>query len=718
MLTVFPFRVTPWLCSNQPQTLRPGCRTIAAKEQFMRRLQRKGRDGIGRRSAFKVRACWPSLLVWIALVSPQVVAGQTQDIVDLSPEALKNVQVYSASMYMQSDREAPSSVTVITAEQIRQFGYRTLADALRSVRGFDITYDRNYAYVGVRGFSRPGGYNDQVLLLLNGHRLNDNVYSSAELGTEFPVDVDLIERIEIVRGPSSSLYGASAFLAVINVITKRPQSIGGLQLSGEMGGFGFYRGRTTIGGSYRGLDGLLSGTIYDSAGPALLYFPAFDNPATDYGIARNADRDTSRSLLGSFHFRHFKLDGTASTRQKGIPTASFGQVFNDRRGQTIDSSGHLILGYSRTTFLNATFTANVYFDRAIYHGVYVYPPLVGFESDVLNEDASRGDCFGTDVRLAKTRWRKHKALVGIDFRNNLRQDQTNYNLNPFQPVLDDQRSSREWAVYLQDEFTIAKGLILNAGVRHDQYPTFGGTTNPRLALIYSPRQRTTFKLLYGQAFRAPNNYELYFGDHLSMEPNPLLRPETIRTEEGIWEQDLGATFRFSASGFASQFTDLTQQQTDLNTGLLVFTNSESVQSRGLEVQLGGKTRSGIEGGVSYTLQKTEISSTDVRLADSPAQLGKANIVFPITHLKLAIGFELQYTDSRKTPAGGPLDGYALSNLTVSSREFAKGFRLAGSVYNIFGTSYSDPVGPEILGSAVRQNGREYRIQLTRTFHFQ
>jgi outer membrane receptor protein involved in Fe transport len=192
-----------------------------------------------------------------------------------------------------------------------------------------------------------------------------------------------------------------------------------------------------------------------------------------------------------------------------------------------------------------------------------------------------------------------------------------------------------------------------------------------------------------------------------MEPNPFLRPETIRTEEGIWEQ-----------GFANQITGLTRQQTDPNTGLLVFTNSESVQSRGLEMELGGKTRSGIEGGASYTLQRTEISSTDVRLEDSPAQLGKVNIVFPITRLKLAIAFELQYTASRKIPAGGQVDGYVLSNLTVSSREFAKGFRLSGSVYNIFNTSYGDPVGPEIVGSAVRQNGREYRIQLTRTFHFQ
>ncbi|MGA8540391.1 MAG: TonB-dependent receptor, partial [Terriglobales bacterium] len=260
--------------------------------------------------------------------------------------------------------------------------------------------------------------------------------------------------------------------------------------------------------------------------------------------------------------------------------------------------------------------------------------------------------------------------------------------------------------------------ILNAGLRHDQYQPFGGTTNPRLALIYSPKQRTTFKLIYGQAFRPPNIYELYYGDHISLEPNPRLSPETIRTEELVWEQNLGANFRISASGFANQFTDLINQQTDANTGLLVFTNSQSVHTRGLEVALGGEMHSGVEGHVSYTLQRTEDPSTGLGLADSPTQLAKVNIAIPIARRRLATGFELQYTDSRKTLAGTQVGGYITSNITISSREFGKGFRLSGSVYNVFNSPYSDPVGEEIVGSIVQQNGRDFRIQLTHVIHFQ
>src|SRR6187200_3339680 len=101
------------------------------------------------------------------------------DLSKLSLEQLVDLKidsVYGASAYLQKVTEGPSSVTIVTAEQIRRYGFRTLADVLRSVRGFYVTYDRNYSYVGVRGFSRPGDYNARILLLIDGHRLNDNVF--------------------------------------------------------------------------------------------------------------------------------------------------------------------------------------------------------------------------------------------------------------------------------------------------------------------------------------------------------------------------------------------------------------------------------------------------------------------------------------------------------------------------------------------------------------
>ena len=163
-------------------------------------------------------------------------------------------------------REAPASVTLITAKDIQEHGYRTLAAVLQSVRGFFVTNDRNYSSLGVRGFLRPGDFNSRVLLLVDGHRLNDDVYDQAMIGTEFPIDVDLIERIEVIRGPVSSLYGSNALFGVINIFTKRRRDLAGLQLAASAASFNTKQGRISYGGQLGPLDFLMSGSFYGSRG--------------------------------------------------------------------------------------------------------------------------------------------------------------------------------------------------------------------------------------------------------------------------------------------------------------------------------------------------------------------------------------------------------------------------------------------------------------------
>src|SRR5579872_2029248 len=231
-------------------------------------------------------------LLALVMLAANVIAQQTaKELSEASLEELSNIQVYSASKHMQSTSDAPSSITVIPADEIQKYGFRTLADIPESVRGFYITYDRDYSFVGVRGFGRLGDSNNRILVLIDGHRINDNVFGEPYLGSEFLVDVDLIDRVEIIRGPTSSLYGADAVFAVINVITRKPEQAKGFEVSFAPGSFGAYQGRATLGGSYHGIDFLLSGTFYNSQGPSL-FFPEFDSPATNNGITRNTDYES------------------------------------------------------------------------------------------------------------------------------------------------------------------------------------------------------------------------------------------------------------------------------------------------------------------------------------------------------------------------------------------------------------------------------------------
>jgi len=146
------------------------------------------------------------LLVIFALTASAVAQQGTKDLSDASLEELTNIQVYSASKHLQNASDAPASVTVVTADDIQRYGYRNLADILRDVPGFYVTYDRDYTFVGVRGFGRLGDWNSRILVLIDGHRINNNVLGQAMLGNELLVDVDMIERVEIVCGPSSPLW--------------------------------------------------------------------------------------------------------------------------------------------------------------------------------------------------------------------------------------------------------------------------------------------------------------------------------------------------------------------------------------------------------------------------------------------------------------------------------------------------------------------------------
>src|SRR5205823_5366874 len=117
--------------------------------------------------------------------------------------------------------------------------YRTLAEALGGARGMFTTFDRTYHYLGVRGFSLPGDYGSRLLLLVNGQSLTDNILGqSVWFGQDFPLDMSLVKRIEIVRGPSSALYGSNGIFATINVVTFSPEEFHGTQVRAEAGTFG------------------------------------------------------------------------------------------------------------------------------------------------------------------------------------------------------------------------------------------------------------------------------------------------------------------------------------------------------------------------------------------------------------------------------------------------------------------------------------------------
>jgi iron complex outermembrane receptor protein len=647
---------------------------------------------------------------------------QTQeDLNHLTIEELMNVQVdtvYGASKFEQKVTQAPSSVTIVTADEIQKYGYRTVADLLQSVPGLYVTYDRNYTYVGLEGTSRPTDYNTHLLILIDGHRVNDNIYDGAYVGTEAILDIDLIQRVEIIRGPGSSLYGTNAFLGVINIITKKGRDLNGAEVSADGGSLQTYRGRTTYGQQFAdGAEVLLSETVYDSKGHRQLFFPEFNSPATNNGIAQDDDTDQFHSTFLSTSYKGFSLRSGYLSREKHMPTGSYGTVFDDSRTETTDARAYADLQYTRPLGDAWELNARGYYDWYKYDGNFIYdyagngvPPFTD------NKDFARGDWWGLDVAVSRSLTERHHLTLGTEETFNTKQVQGNYDQTPFFSYLSASHSSTQAAVYAQDEFAIRKNVLLSSGVRYDHYSTFGGTVNPRIGLILSPREATDIKILYGQAFRAPDDFELHYSSPaIGFESNPRLHSETIKTVELVFEKYFRQYTSLSASGFYKRTDNLISQATDPANGLIHFQNLDGIHTKGLELQLAEKRPSGWEGRLSYTVQESHSSMDNENLSNSPRHLAKINIIAPVWQKKLFAGVEGQEVSKRLTVWDTKIGGFFVANATLYSREMLGGMQLSASLYNAFNKRYEDAVGQEFRQNGLPQDRRTFRIKLTYRF---
>ena len=664
-----------------------------------------------------------TLLGLVALLCPMIFplpalpSEPSSDLMEMSIQDLMQVNIYSASRFEQKVSEAPGSITIITASEIQRYGYRTLAEILSSVPGIFLTYDRTYHYVGIRGQSTPGGYSNRFLLLIDGMRVNDPIYDSVFSGNDFLLDVDLIDRVEVVRGTGSSLYGANAFLGVINVITRQGKQMAGVEVSGEIGTLETYKGRISYGDSLPfGLETLVSGSYYQSEGNERLYYKEYDHPDTNDGYSERCDRERAYQLFGSLSYQGFRLEGAYSSRKKVIPTAAYETLFNDSRDYSIDDQGFLDLKYEHAFRQDWDLWARIHYGYYYYEAGYPYDYAEeGEDPDrVVAEDYARAQWLGTEAQISKTLFGMHRLILGAEYRDNFEQDQRYFDDETV--YLDSRQDSEVWGIYLQGEFRILKDLILNAGARYDHYSTFGDTLNPRLGLIWTPFEKTSLKALYGQAFRPPNVYELYYTDgYMTMEPNPDLKPETIDTFNLILEQGWGDHLRASVSGYYSQMERFINQTVDPSNGLLVFENTQKIESRGVETELEGRWQSGLRGRISYAYQDSKDAETGRDLVNSPRHLAKFNLVLPLFKEKIFLGIEEQYTSERKTSSGGKADGYFVTNLTLFSQNLLKGLQVSASVYNLFNNNFADPAGEEHLQDSIKQDGRTFRLKVTYAF---
>ncbi|HYC50555.1 MAG TPA: TonB-dependent receptor [Gemmatimonadaceae bacterium] len=647
-----------------------------------------------------------ALLAALLLVLPAASQLSAQE---LSLDSLLSTPVSAASKYEQRVSQAPASVTILTSDDIRKFGFRNLGEALESVRGFYMTNDRNYAYLGARGFSRPSDYNNRILMLVNGHAINEQVWGSTPVGSDFMMPLEAIERIEVVRGPGSVLYGTNAMFGVINIVMKSAAQLNGVTVSARGGSGAARQAGVTIGGTSGSRLTFSASALLKREDGGSLYFSEYDDPSTQSGVVDGLDWERGGGGHATVSWGDLSLNAGVISRAKGIPTASYGLVFGDPRARTLDEYGWAELSFARQLGAAVRTSARVYGDGYRYDGAYPY------DAGPAYMDYGDSRAVGGETMLIWDRDSRSRYSIGAEVRRVLRAENTTVET-------DGTRQSSDLpftvgSLFAQNEFTLARWATLQSGLRLDAHSEASSAFSPRLALLLAPDARTSVKLLYGEAFRAPTPSEFAY-DNFYYVPNSALRPERIRTAEIEVQRRLVAPLLVTLSTYHNVISNLTEPVSTPD-DRLQFVNLEPVDAIGAELEAELRPAGPLAARATFGLQNNRNRATDATLTNSPESVGAISVMSKDV-MGLFGAATLRYESGRRTLAGSATRAFTRTDVnlgyaTDAATSRLRGLELSLRVTNLFDTRYSAPAGIDFLQAALEQQRRAVALRLTTRF---
>jgi outer membrane receptor for ferrienterochelin and colicins len=675
-----------------------------------------------------------------------VVVVTTDRQVELTSVRMRTLrEVSAASREVESIEDAPASVSVISAAEIEAFRYPTLAEALRGQRGFALTSDSIYSNAAVRGLGQPNDYNNRLLILSDGATMNENILQQAFIGYDGRVDLGDVERIEIVRGAGSVLYGTGAVSGVVNMVplTHELDTSARFELSLADGNVGRARGafnvRLSDDAGVRG-----SVAVARSGGrDELLVFDLDGDGETERNRAEGIERfeavtGSVRAWVGPLVVQAFYTARTIS-----IPTGSFDTLFNRPENNYDDHRGLLEVRFEPRLSENVELRTRVHVNYTYFNLDYLYAgedEASMTEFDQPYAETYHGVWLGGEARLVAQVVPSLRLTAGAEAIHHplVSMLVTDDNLDGSRnTVLDERREFTTVAGYVLADWEPVRALRVSLGGRVDGWllpePSESFVSfNPRLAIILRPSERDTLKLLGGRAFRAPSTYEQIFqdGGRTSLASTCCghpLRPETL------WSGELEYTHRFDEewslllSGhaqFAQDFIDtlLVPAANDPEMlGLTYFANSNADQ-----LNLGGdvEVRRELRDGWMFSAQagvlsarfmeapESEGATTNRDVPNAPYLFASARAIFPILDRLLRGALRLSVEAPRRIDlATNDTTGWAvLADVVVSGSVDDLGIRYALGVYNLFDWDYQVPVSP-FASSTMPQRGRRFMLSL-------
>ena len=548
--------------------------------------------------------------------------------------------------------KAPSVATVITSEDIKSMGAVSLNEVLERAPNVHVSISnlsRHDPVFSVRGIQT--GFNPQILVLLNGTEFKNS--GNGGLPFIFYLPVNNIDRIEIIRGPGSAVYGADAFSGVINIITNQ-QFSNSTEFGGKSGSFG--SSEYWLRSAYKIDDFAFSLALekFDTNGDDSRLVESDLQSGLDQIFSTAASQapghlPTDRDILNvifDVKFDNFQLEhwhwkqsdgGLGPGGAQTLDYVGYQDVDLNRTkfsfGDTFLGDSNYSLDYSRLVFDQDTSFSLLPAGTVVPIGSdgnldFVAPAGFSlFTEGVIGEPGGRHTDSRFNLVVNYRKLEKHKLRLGLGWLEQEVDSREYKNFGPgiingSEPVIDGtltdvsdtpfvylpdvRREARYFSV--QDEWSLGNDWELTFGVRYDDYSDFGSSVNPRAALVWQTRYNLTTKLLYGKAFRPPSFVELKLQNNPVSLGNRNLKQEEIDTIEVAFDYRMNATTSFALSIFHYQAENIIDVVADVGEPTRTYQNTRNQEGDGFEFLVDWKVNSNFKIHYNYSYQSIEAKS--------------------------------------------------------------------------------------------------------------
>ncbi len=599
-----------------------------------------------------------AVLCGLMLCPPMVLAEeagtQLKEIVVTATKTEKNLQ------------DVTQSVTVITADEIRKSGATTAAQVIERTASADV-HDNGTPGSAVE-VSLRGSTVSQVLVLLDGRRLNSSQSGGFDLNI-LPVPVENIERIEIVRGPSSALYGADALGGVINIITKKPTG-----LESSITSAGGSHGYWTLGAG----NGSKIGNFYYN-------ISANKEKAGGYRVNSDYDKTATSGKIGYDFSTNTSLELAANyiEKENGAP-GSLTYLTPLARQWDRNADMGLTFRSAFTKDMDMRATLNMYRNKMLFKN-----PFSDDSKHILSGINSE---LQTNWRTAPLSFLSNVLTVGGEVHADHVDSQ-----DPLQGSLGEHSASQR-ALYLQDEISIGDAFILVVGGRYDNHSVFGDNFSPKASARYLVGPTgTIIRASAGESYRAPTFNDLYWPATPWTAGNPDLKPEKSAEYEGGIEQPLGKGRSIKFTVFERHARNLIVWMPD-NNFVYKPTNFSRARITGFEAEAKATFFDALVWGVNYTGMDTRDLDTGDYVAGAPAEQIKSYISYTVPKVKTNIYLEGRYVRNywvQSLGTSNPTSHYGVLDMKILQPvelwKYAKADLFAG-IKNITNRSYNVSAG--------------------------